>query len=146
MSQQKLTKGNILTSLLTFAVPVLLALFLQAMYGAADLIIVGRFAGTNEQSGVASGSQLFNMITMLITGLTMGVTVFVGNAIGAGQKEQAGRGIGSGIAIFAVVAISVTAAVVPFSDVCMPRRKHLPKPAIMYAFVAWELSSLWRIM
>lgn len=96
--------------------PVLLALFLQAMHGAADLIIVGRFAGTDEQSGVASGSQLFNMITMLITGLTMGVTVFVGNAIGAGRKEQAGRGIGSGIAIFAVVAILVPAAVVPFSD------------------------------
>lgn len=128
MSQQKLTKGNILTSLLTFAVPVLLALFLQAMYGAADLIIVGRFAGTNEQSGVASGSQLFNMITMLITGLTMGVTVFVGNAIGAGRKEQAGRGIGSGIAIFAVVAILVTAAVVPFSD-ALTSFLHAPQEA-----------------
>ena len=41
-----LTRGNILAALVTFALPVLLALFLQAMYGAADLIIVGRFAGT----------------------------------------------------------------------------------------------------
>lgn len=91
-------------------------LFLQAMYGAADLIIVGQFAGTNEQSGVASGSQLFNMITMVITGLTMGVTVFVGDAIGSGKREKAGQGVGCGIAIFAVVAILVTAVVVPFSD------------------------------
>lgn len=114
--EQNLVQGNILRTLISFAVPVLLALFLQAMYGAADLIIVGQFAGTHEQSGVASGSQLFNMVTMVITGLTMGVTVFVGEAIGSGKREQAGRGIGCGIAIFAVVALLVTAAVVPFSD------------------------------
>ena len=114
--EQNLVQGNILRTLISFAVPVLLALFLQAMYGAADLIIVGQFAGTNEQSGVASGSQLFNMVTMVITGLTMGVTVFVGEAIGSGNREQAGRGIGCGSAIFAVVALLVTAAVVPFSD------------------------------
>ena len=60
MKEHSLTKGSIFRSLLTFAVPVFLALFLQAMYGAADLIIVGQFAGTGDQSGVASGSQLFN--------------------------------------------------------------------------------------
>lgn len=114
--EQNLIQGNILRTLLSFAVPVLLALFLQAMYGAADLIIVGQFAGINEQSGVASGSQLFNMITMVITGLTMGVTVFVGDAIGSGKREKAGQGVGCGIAIFAVVAVLVTAVVVPFSD------------------------------
>lgn len=86
------------------------------MYGAADLIIVGQFADTFEQSGVASGSQLFNMITMVITGLSMGVTVFVGDCIGAGKPEKAGKGIGTGIAIFAVLAVVVTAFVVPFSD------------------------------
>ena len=115
-SEQSLVHGNILRTLLSFAVPVLLALFLQAMYGAADLIIVGQFAGTNEQSGVASGSQLFNMVTMVITGLSMGVTVFVGDAIGSGKRERAGQGIGCGAAIFAIVALLVTAVVVPFSN------------------------------
>lgn len=49
MNQTKtsgLLQGNILKSLVAFAFPVLLALFLQAMYGAADLIIVGQFADT----------------------------------------------------------------------------------------------------
>lgn len=115
-SEESLIQGNILKSLISFAFPVLLALFLQAMYGAADLIIVGQFANTYEQSGVASGSQLFNMITMVITGLTMGVTVFVGDCIGAGKPEKAGKGVGTGIAIFAVLAVIVTALVAPFSD------------------------------
>lgn len=127
-SSQSLTGGNILRSLLSFAFPVLLALFLQAMYGAADLIIVGQFAGTYEQSGVASGSQLFNMITMVITGLTMGVTVFVAECIGSGNSEKAGRGIGTGIAIFAVVAAAVTAVVVPFSD-ALASFMHAPAEA-----------------
>lgn len=115
IKEQNLLQGNILNSLISFAFPVLLALFLQAMYGAADLIIVGQFADTYEQSGVASGSQLFNMITMVITGLTMGVTVFVGDCIGAGKPEKAGKGIGTGIAVFGVLAVVVTAVVVPFS-------------------------------
>ena len=114
--KQSLLQGNILKSLISFAFPVMLALFLQAMYGAADMIIVGQFADTYEQSGVASGSQLFNMITLVITGLTMGVTIFVGNCIGGRKLNLAGRGIGTGIAIFAVLAVVVTAVVVPFSD------------------------------
>lgn len=111
-----LTGGPILPSLLSFAFPVLLALFLQAMYGAADLIIVGQFAGTNEQSGVATGSQLLNLITMVITGLTMGITVLVGNAIGGDRPQLAGRGIGTGIALFAVLAVLLTGFLVPFAD------------------------------
>ena len=41
--QTSFTEGKILTPLLRFALPVLLALFLQAMYGAVDLLIVGQF-------------------------------------------------------------------------------------------------------
>ena len=88
MKEQTLTRGNILHSLLKFAVPVLLALFLQAMYGAADLIIVGKFAGTSEQSGVATGSQLFNLVTMAVTGLSMGITVFVGKRHRRGRQGE----------------------------------------------------------
>lgn len=123
-----LIKGPIGRSLLSFAFPVLLALFLQAMYGAADLIIVGNFAGTLQQSGVASGSQLFNMITMVITGLTMGVTVFVGNAVGAGEKDLAGKGVGTGILVFGILAIAVTIFVVPGSH-WLAAAMHAPAEA-----------------
>lgn len=129
-SESSLIQGNILKSLISFAFPVLLALFLQAMYGAADLIIVGQFADTYEQSGVASGSQLLNMITMVITGLTMSVTVFVGDAIGAGNPEKAGKGVGTGIAIFTVLAVVITALVTPFSD-ALSTFMHAPAEAFV---------------
>ncbi len=128
MKEQKLTQGGILKSLVFFAIPVLLALFLQAMYGAADLIIVGQFAGTGEQSGVATGSQFFHMVTMVITGLSMGMTVLVGTAIGSGRHREAGWGVGVGICIFAVVAVVITGIVVPFSD-GLAQIMHAPEEA-----------------
>lgn len=61
MKEIHLTEGNILKSLLWFAAPVLAALFLQAMYGAVDLLIVGKFAAVADQSGVATGSKCFDI-------------------------------------------------------------------------------------
>ena len=49
------TQGRILKPLILFALPVLLALFLQAMYGAVDLLIVGKFASSADVSAVSTG-------------------------------------------------------------------------------------------
>ena len=51
------TKGPIVRPLLKFSMPILFALFLQALYGAVDLMVVGKFALAQDVSGVAVGSQ-----------------------------------------------------------------------------------------
>lgn len=79
---QNLTEGKILPSLLRFAVPVLFTLFLQALYGGVDLLVVGQFGSTEDVSGVATGSMLLQTATMIVTGLSMGVTISVGEKIG----------------------------------------------------------------
>lgn len=106
---QNLTEGNILGSLVRFAVPVLLSLFLQALYGGVDLLVVGQFASTADVSGVATGSMLLQTMTMIVTGLAMGITVVVGERIGRREPVQAGRAIGSGICLFGVCAVFLTA-------------------------------------
>ena len=58
MEKNSFTSGKILSPLLRFAFPVLLALLLQAMYGAVDLLVVGKFGHTADISGVSTGSQL----------------------------------------------------------------------------------------
>ena len=50
------TEGKILSPLLKFMVPILMALFLQTMYGAVDLLIVGQFGNSADVSSVATGS------------------------------------------------------------------------------------------
>lgn len=76
-----LTQGNILGTLIRFAVPVFFTLFLQALYGGVDLLVVGQFASTADVSGVATGSMLLSTVTMIITGLSMGITILVGERI-----------------------------------------------------------------
>lgn len=107
--QNDFLHGKILAPLLRFAGPVLLALFLQAMYGAVDLIVVGKFAGTADISAVSTGSQAMHLVTSLIAGLTTGVTVLLGQKIGEGKPEAGGRVVGSAICLFACVAAGLTA-------------------------------------
>lgn len=112
---QNFTEGRIFLPLISFALPVLLALFLQTMYGAVDVLIVGKFGGELAKvyvSAVSTGSQVMHTVTVVITGLAMGLTVFVGRKIGEGAKQEAGRIIGSGIGLFGIVAAVLTAALI----------------------------------
>ncbi len=86
-----------------FAVPVFFTLFLQALYGGVDLLVVGQFADTSDVSGVATGSMLLQTVTNIITGLSMGITVLVGEKIGQKKPQEAGKAIGSGICLFATI-------------------------------------------
>jgi len=73
-----LTEGKVIPTLLKFAVPFLLASLLQALYGAADLLVVGRFSSSAEVSAVAIGSQIMQTITGVVLGLTTGGMVLIG--------------------------------------------------------------------
>ena len=106
--QHDFTQGPILPALLKFALPVLLALLLQAMYGAVDLQVVGRVGTAADISAVSTGSQIMQTITVVITGLAMGVTVLLGQKIGEGKPEEGGRAVGGGICLFSVVTLIVT--------------------------------------
>ncbi len=106
--KNQFTEGKIFAPLIKFALPVLLALCLQAMYGAVDLLVVGQFGDAADVSAVATGSQMMQMITSVITGLSMGVTILLGQAIGKKMLEEAGDIIGSGICFFLVLAAGVT--------------------------------------
>ena len=113
---QDFTQGRIFVPLIKFALPVLLALFLQTMYGAVDLLIVGQFGTPADVSAVATGSQVMHTVTVVITGLSMGLTVLVAQKIGAGEKREAGKIIGSGIFLFSIVALVVTVAMIMLSS------------------------------
>ena len=109
------TDGKIFSPLVKFIIPIFAALFLQTMYGAVDLLIVGRFGNAADVSAVSTGSQVMQVITMTITGLAMGITILIGQKLGQGKKKDAGNVVGSGISIFAVIAIILTVVFVAFA-------------------------------
>ena len=62
-------------------------IFLQTLYGMADLYIIGQFNGVAATTAVSIGSQVMHMLTVIIVGLAMGTTVTVGRAIGAKKNR-----------------------------------------------------------
>ena len=111
-TQEKYTKmflsGPILGPLVRFALPLMLSLLLQALYGGVDLAVVGQFSPTASVSAVATGSQVMQSVTVLITGLTMGVTVLLGKAVGANDAKAAGEVVSGQIRLFTIVAAALT--------------------------------------
>lgn len=127
---KNLTQGNVLSTLLKFAIPVLLAMFLQALYGGVDLLIVGQFGTTQDVSGVSTGSMLLLTLQSLIVGLTMGVTVFVGQKIGEGKPEEAGKTIGSGIVLFTILGLILSIITIIFTQ-SLAKLLHAPEEAFI---------------
>lgn len=109
------TRGPILQELLRFALPVLFALFLQVMYGAVDLLVVGKFGTASDISAVSTGSQVMQVVTFAITSLAMGITILAGQKLGEQKPEEAGDAVGSGICLFALIGVVMTACMVIFA-------------------------------
>lgn len=114
-NESNFTQGGIVAPLLRFAVPVLLALFLQAMYGAVDLLVIGRFCAASDVSAVSTGSSVMLTITYAVVSFAMGATVLLGQAIGRGDREKAGKVVGTSAALFAAIALGIVVLVVPFA-------------------------------
>ena len=109
------TEGPILKPLLLFVGPVLFALFLQATYGAVDLLVVGQFAQAADVSAVSTGSQIMMTLTNLVSSLAMGMTIFLGQKIGEKKAKEGGQIVGSGIMLFALIAVILTALSILFA-------------------------------
>lgn len=125
---QHFTEGKIFTPLIRFALPVLLALFLQTMYGAVDLLVVGQFGTPADVSAVSTGSLVMQTVTVVITSLAMGLTVLVGKKLGEGAKEEVGQIIGSGIWLFTLLAV-VLSVVMVFAAPALAKIMHAPAEA-----------------
>ena len=109
------TQGGILGKLLKFMIPVLGALILQAMYGAVDILVVGWFGTTAGISGVSTGSNIINLVTFTVTGLSMGITVLIGKYLGERREERVGKVIGGAICFFAVLSVFLAAGLLIFA-------------------------------
>ncbi len=125
---QNFTEGRILAPLVRFALPVLAALFLQAMYGAVDLLVVGQFGTAADVSAVSTGSQIMMMLTNLVSSFAMGATILLGQQIGEGNAEKGGETIGACVTLFACIGLALTALIVPGAN-ALSRVMHAPEEA-----------------
>ena len=113
---QSLTEGNIPLLLTRFAIPYMAANLLQALYGAADMIIVGQFTDAAGLSAVSIGSQFIFMINSIVIGLSLGGTIMIGRFFGAGQTGEIRETIGTMLTLFTIMSVVITAGLLLFID------------------------------
>ena len=81
---------------------------LQALYGGADLFVVGQYDDSASVAAVAIGSQVMQTITGIILGITKGTTVLIAIAIGAKDDRKVAFTIGSSVWLFSIVGVLLT--------------------------------------
>ena len=113
--QSDFTQGSILKKLVTFMMPVLGALILQAAYGAVDLLVVGRFGSTSGLSAVSTGSQVLNLVTFVVIQTAMGITVLIARYLGEKKPEQIGSVIVGSAIVFTIISVVLFVVMVGFA-------------------------------
>lgn len=91
--------GPLAPKLLLFALPLMLSSILQLLFNAADVIVVGKFAGDASLAAVTSTGSLINLLINLFMGLSIGANVTVAHAIGHGDEERAARAVHTSVVI-----------------------------------------------
>ena len=94
-----MTSGPLLKKMILFTVPILLSGVLQLLFNAADIIVVGKFAGDNAMAAVGSTASLVALLTNLFIGISAGANVAVANFYGAHDDEAVSETVHTSVII-----------------------------------------------
>ena len=83
-----MVRGPVLKKMLMFSLPLMCSSILQLLFNAADIIVVGRFAGDNSLAAVGSNTSLITLMTNLFIGLSIGANVTVAKYYGAKRERE----------------------------------------------------------
>ncbi len=86
--EMDMCSGSLLPKILLYSLPLMLSGILQLLFNAADVVVVGRFAGSDALAAVGSTSSLINLLVNVFMGLSVGTNVMVARFFGAGQKKE----------------------------------------------------------
>jgi len=94
-----MTKGSIFKIIIAFAIPIMISGVLQTLYNAADMIVVGRFAGEKSLAAVGSTSSAINLMLNIFIGLSSATNVIVARKFGAGNKSGVSKAVHTAVAV-----------------------------------------------
>ncbi|MDD6136343.1 MAG: MATE family efflux transporter [Lachnospiraceae bacterium] len=100
--------GPILPKLLAFAVPLMCSSILQLLFNAADIVVVGKFAGDDALAAVGSNTSLINLLTNFFLGLSIGANVLVARFYGAKEEKETSETIHTAMLLAVISGILLT--------------------------------------
>ncbi len=111
-----MTEGSIFKNVILYTIPIMLSSFLQLLFNAADLIVVGRFCGSISLAAVGATGSITSLITMLFIGLSVGAGVSVAQGIGAKDDNTVHRLVHTAIPASIVCGILLTFVGITFAN------------------------------
>ncbi|MBR3790073.1 MAG: MATE family efflux transporter [Clostridia bacterium] len=103
-----MTRGPLFHNIISYTIPIMLTGFLQLLFNAADLIVVGQFCGSISVAAVGATGAITNLIVNLFIGLSVGTGVAVAQALGAEDSKKVHRAIHTAIPTALVGGIILT--------------------------------------
>lgn len=100
--------GSLMPKILKFSFPLMLSSLLQLLFNAADIIVVGKFAGHQALAAVSSTGSLVNLIVNLFIGLSVGTNVLVARQIGARENEKIHKTVHTAMALSFIGGVILT--------------------------------------
>ncbi len=107
--------GTIMDKLISFALPLMLSGILQLMFNAVDIVVVGRFSGSESLAAVGSTTALINIFTNLFIGISLGANVLSARFYAAGRKKEMSETVHTAILFALVSGIAMAVVGVVFS-------------------------------
>lgn len=112
IKQKNFTQGHILKQLILYALPLMATNVLQLLFNAADVAVVGVFAGDEPVAAVGATTSLINLCVGLFVGMSVGANVLVARFVGEENEEGVKRVVGSSV-LFSL-AVGIVLGVVGF--------------------------------
>ena len=106
--EMDMCSGSILKKMLMFTLPLMLSSILQLLFNAADIVVVGRFAGDNSLAAVGSTTALINLLTNLFVGLSIGANVTAARNYGGKREDALSRTVHTSITISIISGVILT--------------------------------------
>ncbi len=100
-----LCEGSILNKLLLFSLPLIASSVLQLFFNAADVIVVGQFAGDNSLAAVGSNGSIINLLTNVFMGLSVGANVLVARYFASKEEQELRKTVHTAITVSVICGI-----------------------------------------
>ncbi len=94
-----LTSGPLLQKIILFSLPLAASSILQLLFNAADVVVVGRFAGSTALAAVGSNGALINLLVNLFVGLSLGANVVAARCFGAKDYDGVQNTVRTSVAL-----------------------------------------------
>lgn len=111
--------GPLFGKILIFTLPLMLSGILQLLFNAADVVVVGRFAGSEALAAVGSTGSITNLLVNLFIGLSVGVNVLVARYYGGGKEKEVGETVHTAVIISVIGGILLAILGVILAKPCL---------------------------